>query len=48
MLVFRGLMYSVLNKLNVNGTSDFQKTIMKMKVECETIYYNKHVFLLYK
>jgi len=44
MLAFRGLIYSVLNKLNINGTSDFQKTIMKLKVECESRCYNKHVF----
>jgi len=31
MLTFRGLIYSVLNKLNINGTSDFQKTNMQMK-----------------
>jgi hypothetical protein len=36
MLTFRGLIYSVLNKLNVNRTSDFQKTNMQMKVECES------------
>jgi len=33
MLAFRGLIYSVLNKLNINGTSDFQKAIMEMKVD---------------
>jgi hypothetical protein len=41
MLTFRGLIYSVLNKLNINGTSDFQKTNMQRKVEYESRSYNK-------
>ena len=41
MLTFRGLIYSVLNKLNVNRTSDFQKTNMQMKLECESRSQNK-------
>jgi hypothetical protein len=41
MLTFRGLIYSVLNKLNINGTSDFQKTNMQRKVEYESRSYNR-------